>query len=54
MTTYLHPGLLLTLYTLSAVSYRKAFPSSSESQDLEGAMEDICILLSIKICPTNY
>lgn len=54
MTVYLHPGPLLTLYTRSAMRYRKTFTSRSERQGLEAAVEETCLLLSIKICPSNY
>lgn len=54
MTINLHPGLVLTLYTPSAMRYRKVFASRSERQDLEAAVEEICLLLSIKICPNSF
>ena len=54
MTIYLHPGLLLTLYAPSAMRYQKAFTSRSARQDLETAAEETCLLLRIKICPSNY
>lgn len=51
---YLHPRLLLTSYTPSAMRYRKAFTSRSERQGLESAVEETCLLPSIKICPSTY
>lgn len=39
-------------HSVLAVLYKKT--SRSERQDLEAAVKETCLLLCIKICPSNY
>lgn len=41
-------------HSVPAVRCKKTFTSRSERQDLEAAVEETCLLLCIKICPSNY
>lgn len=41
-------------HSLPAMLYKKTFISRSERQDLQAAVEETCLPLCIKICPSNY
>lgn len=48
------PAFRAPPHSVPAMLCKKTCTSRSERQDLEEAVEEICLLLCIKICPSNY